>query len=206
MLDFLQSHILLLPQTYSDLLPKQQVTYKEMTTTTHFLEDLEVTDWTTLDYAASSHPAFADLTFKGSLFQQIVNTRHLPLLFSYRSSFHTVPKAPLVPKLDYSCSSTFYEQVESELLALTDNQLIRSPNNGSCLVAYTDGSCPNNRTLGPDNPAGWGFTTYQSSSPFSDHLDVTDQWAISHGMVKTTPSDTNVIIPLDGSKNTDRAL
>ena len=99
MLDFPQSHILLLPQTYSDLPPQQQVTYNEMTTTTHFLEDFEVTDWTTLDYAASFHPVFADLTFKGSLFQQIVNTRHLPLLFSYRSSFQTIPKAPVVPKL-----------------------------------------------------------------------------------------------------------
>ena len=78
-LDFLQSHILL-PQTYSKLNPNKQMSYKEMTTTTHFLDDFEVTDWTTLDYAVSSHPA-TDLTFKGSIFQQIIkNTRHLPLL------------------------------------------------------------------------------------------------------------------------------
>ena len=101
MLDFLQSHILLLPQTCSRFPPSKQVTYKEMTTTTHFLDDFTVTDWTTLDYAASSHQVYADLSFKGSFFQQIINTRHLPLLFTYRSSFNSAPKTPFTPKLDY---------------------------------------------------------------------------------------------------------
>ena len=52
-----------------------------MTTTTHTLDDFAVTDWTTLDYALSTHPIYADLTFKGSIFQQILNTRRLPPLF-----------------------------------------------------------------------------------------------------------------------------
>ena len=87
LLDFLQSHILLLPQTYAFLPPSRLVPYKEMTITTHTLEDFEVTDRTTLDYALSTHPVLADITFKRSIFQQIINTRHFPLLFDYRSAF-----------------------------------------------------------------------------------------------------------------------
>ena len=79
LLDFLQSRILILPQTFSKLPSDKLVTYKEKTTTTHLLEDFEVTDWTTLDNAVSTHPVYADLTFIGSVFQQIISTRHLPL-------------------------------------------------------------------------------------------------------------------------------
>ena len=68
------------------------------------------------------------------------------------------------------------------------------------LVAYTDGSCPNNRTVGPDNPAGWGFTLYTSESLFLSHVD--HNWLCSFGMVKTTPLDDQALVPLDGSNNT----
>ena len=43
---------------------------------------------------------------------------------------------------------------------------------------------------------------YTSISPFSEHLNVTNDWVISHGMVKTTPLDANAAAPLDGSSNT----
>ena len=69
-------------------------------------------------------------------------------------------------------------------------------------VTYADGSRPNNRTVGPDNPADWGFAAYVSNSPFDKHLEVTNDWHISHGMVKTAPLDENVLAPLDGSNNT----
>ena len=88
------------------------------------------------------------------------------------------------------------------MLQLTHNQLLTSPTSGTYLVAYTDGSCPNNRTVGPDSPAGWGFATYVSTSPFSDHLEVANDWTLSYGMVKTMPLDASVLVPLDGSKNT----
>ena len=96
----MQSHLLLLPQTFTDLPDARKVSYKEMTSSTDCLEDVDVMDWTTLDNASIAHPIFPDISFKGSIFQQLINSRHLPLLFTYRSSF--VPKSSfkLDPKLN----------------------------------------------------------------------------------------------------------
>ena len=107
LLDFLQAHLLILSQTFSSLPSDKLVTYKEMTTTTHLLENFEVTDWTALDYAACTHPAHVDLTFKGSIFQQLINTWHLPLYFTYRTSFSPLTKTSTAPKLDYSLFLNF---------------------------------------------------------------------------------------------------
>ena len=115
LLDFMQSHLLLLPQTFVDVPNARKVSYKEMTSTTDVLEDFEVTDWTTLDYCATSHPIFPDISFKGSIFQQLVNTRHLPLLFTYRSTCSARLPIQTEPKLDYSRTSQFYEALEADL-------------------------------------------------------------------------------------------
>ena len=202
LLDFTQSHLLLLPQTYTDLPDARKVSYKEMTSSTDCLDDFDVSDWTTLDYNAVSHPIFPDITFKGSLFQQLINSRHLPLLFTYRSSF--APKLPLrmEPKLDYSRTAQFYDAVEHDLLQSTGNSVCSTATTSQVLVAYTDGSCPNNRTVGPDNPAGWGFALYFSDHPFSHHISVTNDWHYSFGKVKTSPLVEHALVPLDGSNNT----
>ena len=199
---FMQSHLLLLPQTFADLPSENLVSYKEMTSTTDHLDDFSVTDWTTLDYASITHPIFCDFQFKGSHFQQLVNTRHLPLVFSFSSSFVSSPPAHIDPKLDFSRTSDFYRSVESSLLASTNNSTCSLPHTSSTLIAYTDGSCPNNRTVGPDNPAGWGFSLYISSSSFTTHQPVDDNWLCSHGQVKNSPLDAQVLTPVDGSNNT----
>ena len=160
-----------------------------MITTTRLLDDFAVTDWTALDYAMSTHPVYVDLAFKGCIFRQVINTRHLSLLFTNPTSFTPPSQTLSVPKLDYSCTSEFYNLLESELLHLTHNQLLTAPTNSTSFVAYTDGSCP-------------GFAAYTSTSPFDEHLEVTSDWIISYGMVKTAPLDVNVIAPLDGSKST----
>ena len=45
------------------------------------------------------------------------------------------------------------------------------------LTAYTDGSCPNNRTVSYSNPAGWGFCLT------SNH----QQWTDGYGLLCTNP-------------------
>ena len=100
LMEFMQSHLLLLPQIFTDLHPSNLVSYKEMTSTTDFLDDFSVSDWTTLDFASITHPIYCDLQFKGSHFQQLINTRHLPLLFSYSSSFIFKTPTPSIRKLD----------------------------------------------------------------------------------------------------------
>ena len=202
LMEFLQSHLLIIPQTFSDLPPSRLVSYKEMTSATDFLEDFTVSDWTTLDYASVSHPVFCDFTFKGSQFQQLINSRHLPLFFSYSSSFNPTQSSKSDPKLDFSQTSDFYSAVETSLLSSVGNSTCSLPATDSTLVAYTDGSCPNNRTVGPDNPAGWGFAFYVSSTPFSGHVQVDSHWVCSHGQVKNSPLDANVLMPVDGSNTT----
>ena len=192
LMEFMQSHLLLLPQTYSDLPSSKLVSYKEMTSTTDFLDDLSVSDWTTLDFASVTHPVLCDFQFKGSHFQQLINTRHLPLIFSHASSF--VPQAPTRsdPKFDFSRSADFYEAVESSLLASANNSTCSLARTTTHLIAYTDGSCPNNRTVGPDNPAGWGFALHLSTSYTGTHS----------GQVKNFSLDENILNPVDGSNNT----
>ena len=82
-MEFMQSHLLLLPQTFSNLPSCKLVSEKEMTSTTDLLDDFSVSDWTTFDFASVTHPIFCDFQFKASIFQQLINSRHLPLLFSY---------------------------------------------------------------------------------------------------------------------------
>ena len=72
----------------------------------------------------------------------------------------------------------------------------------SSLVAYTDGSCPNNRTVGPNNPAGRGFALFVSTSYSGTHPPISDSWICSRGQVKNFPLDENVINPVDVSNNT----
>ena len=155
-----------------------------------------------LDYREIATHTTVSFQFKGSHFQQLINTRHLPLIFSYSSSFLPQPPAHSEPKLDFSQSSAFYEAVETSLLASTNNSVCSLPHTSSFLVSYTDGSCPNNRTVGPDNPAGWGFALYFSDSYPDSHSSFNDSWIYSYGQVKNSPLDSNIVNPVDGSNNT----
>ena len=173
-----------------------------MTSSTDFLDDFSVSDWTTLNFASVTHPIFCDLQFKGCHFQQLINTRHLPLIFSYSNSFVPQPPARSEPKPDFSQSSAFYAAVETSLLASTNNSVCSLPQTSSFLVSYTDSSCPNNRTVGPDNLAGWGFALYFSDSYPDSHSSVNDSWICSYGQIQNSPLDANIVNPVDGSNNT----
>ena len=67
------------------------------------------------------------------------------------------------------------------------------------IIAYTDGSCPNNRTVSFDNPAGWGFALTSGSS-LPTHPPVDSTWLQSWGKVRSTP--TQYLPELPGSNNT----
>ena len=97
----------------------------------------------------------------------------------------------------------FYSSVETSLLASTGNSACSLPHTSSFLIAYTDGSCPNNRTVGPENTAGRGFATYTRDSAFSSHVPVDHNWfGPKFGQVKNSPVDDNALVPVDGSNNT----
>ena len=93
LIDLLEGHGLELPQAFQDLPLKRRVSYKEMNCQDHLLETANITDWTTLDYAILPPSLRQSITFRGNIFQQLVNSRHLPLLFSLQTRFQ-----PALPK------------------------------------------------------------------------------------------------------------
>ena len=199
LIDLLESHGLEAPQTFCSLPFKQRVSYKEMTCQDPLIEHTDVADWTTLDYALAP-PHFRDVfTFEGSKFQQLVNSRHLPLLFSLKTRFIPSPPKADISKRDYTQLSSFYTDLETSLLDKTENKFAFTHPPSTTIIAYTDGSCPNNRTVSFDNPAGWGFAVTSGSS-LSTHPPVDSTWLQSWGKVRSTP--TQYLPELPGSNNT----
>ena len=84
--------------------------------------------------------------FSGSLFQQMIHTRHLPSFGILSCQYPERSPHVTAPKLDYSNTKSFYSAVEADLLALTDNQMPDPPSPDSpssfFVVAYTDGFMP----------------------------------------------------------------
>ena len=99
---------------------------------------------------------------------------------------------------------SFYSALEADLLSLTNNQMPDPPSpecpSSFFVVAYTDGSCPNNKIVSPDNPAGWGFAAMSSDTPAEPTQDTC--WEVSYGPVKTTPTDITILPEVWGSNNT----
>ena len=61
--------------------------------------------------------------------------------------------------------------------------------------AYTDGGCPNNRTVSASNPAGWGFC-------FRMQSDISLDWMRAFGPVLTNPDNPQYGGAEVGSNNT----
>ena len=121
LIDLLEGHGLELPQTFQDLPLKRRVSYKEMSCQDHLLETANITDWTTLDYAILPPSLRQFITFEGNIFQQLVNSRHLPLLFSLQTQFQPAPPKQSHHKKDYTDLASFYTTIETALLDKTDN-------------------------------------------------------------------------------------
>ena len=82
---------------------------------------------------------------------------------------------------------------------MTNNEFPPANPAGPRVLAYTDGSCPNNQIVSFDNPAGWGFALTLSDS-ITQHPPTDATWHPAWGPVKTNPTD--IVHPLPGSNNT----
>ena len=76
--DFLNTYSLIHTPSHTQLPPRQLVTYKEMTRTDHSLNDPSTDNWAALDHVLITTALSEAFKFSGSLFQQMINTRHLP--------------------------------------------------------------------------------------------------------------------------------
>ena len=81
----------------------------------------------------------------------------------------------------------------------TDNALDFASSSTRTLIAYTDGSCPNNRAVSYHNPAGWGFVVTHDY-PEDEHPPSSAEWTGSWGPVKSDPQSIEGLSV--GSNNT----
>ena len=79
---------------------------------------------------------------------------------------------------------------------VTLSRLLHPPDDN---IANTDGSCPDNRTVSFDNPAGWGFALTSGTS-LPEHPAVDNTWLLSWGKVRSDP--TPYLPELPGSNYT----
>ena len=161
--DFLQSHNFTLPQTFTQLPCRQSVSYKETTCSDHLLAGDNPRDWTTLDYLMCPPSLREVLSFRGSIFQQAINSRHLPLSFNLRTRYLPVSKTSLPPKKDYRSMSDFYGLVEHSLLASTDNSFLLPPFLTIMSLLIPTAPAPITElsvlTIQPDGALHWYMTT-----------------------------------------------
>ena len=141
----------------------------------------------------------SELSIKSSIFQQAVNTRHLPLVVQLCARIPNKVSLKSEPKLDFSNIAEYYAQVEADLLHRVRNSF-DLPYSDSYCEAFTD-SCPNNRVVGPDNPAGWGFALTTDTSPIFNPGPYRE-WFRSRGPVKSQPTDDSILPDVYGSNNT----
>ena len=78
-----------------------------MTCADHSLLTEDVHQWTTLDYLIVPQALRQTITFTGSIFQQLINTRHLPLVFTSQTQHLQKPPAARWNRYDYTQLSTF---------------------------------------------------------------------------------------------------
>ena len=188
LLEFLQSFDMKLPQTFMSSSPARKVTYKETSCTDHLLRHPEVMNWTTLDYVISNLSPSFEITDLGSHFQQAVNTRHLPLLCSLSISLPiSSPKPKPPPALDLTQTAMYSQKLESSFLQLCNHPLGPQSTAQGHVLAYTDGSCVNNRVISQANPAGWGFVVSNVYRDCPVHPTPTSHWISSHGRVCANP-------------------
>ena len=87
--------------------PAQLVAYKEMTCADHSLENPSTDNWAALDHVLVTTALSAVFRFSGSIFQQMINTRHLPS-YGVLSCQYPERSSPVAePKLDYSHTKLF---------------------------------------------------------------------------------------------------
>ena len=112
LLDFLQANNFILPETFADLPFKKKVTYKEVQCSDPLISQESVQDWTALDHVAVPPKIQEVLTVSGSIFQQLVNSRHLPLSIHLRTKFLPIRQDQAPPKRDFRLLASFYDKVE----------------------------------------------------------------------------------------------
>ena len=205
--DFLTENHCCLPHTFQRDRTHPLVTYKELgappdaspytPTRGHFH---------VLDYAIVPILRLKSVHSVHTLPGLVLNSQHYPLLmlFQVRDSRPPKPGPPrgatkyLSP--DRDTKLRLHQAQLSSLRQLAPDAQYSSPSFIPCSVnrieAYTDGSCPNNRAVSRDNPAGWGWClrTIENNTP--------GNWVHAAGFVSTDPDSSIYGGAEVGSNNT----
>ena len=95
--------------------------------------------------------------------------------------------------------ASFFNSVEKSLLSSTENSFSPSSSSSHNIIAYTDGSCPNNHAVSYDNPAGWGFALVYDH-PINSRPPASAPWQCSFGPLRSNPQSVEGLSV--GSTNT----
>ena len=134
----------------------------------------------------------SEIFIKGSVFQQAVNTRHLPMVMQICARVPNKISLQSEPKLDFSHAAEYYAHVGQSSFTYIGGNSFELPYSDNYCEALMGGSCRNNRVVGPDNPAGWGFAlTTDTTSILNPGPSRT--WLTSRGPVKSQPTDDSIL-------------
>ena len=92
-----------------------------MTCSDHLCHTEDVHEWTTFDYILLPPSLIDSFSFTGSIFQQLINSRHLPLSFHLRANYLSPQSSVAVPKKKNGEMSQFFESIEHDFLAKSGN-------------------------------------------------------------------------------------
>ena len=71
------------------------------------LDNPTVENWAALDHILLATPLSESFTYGGSVFQQMVNSRHVPIYGVLSCRYPERPPVDKTDKLDYSCTQSF---------------------------------------------------------------------------------------------------
>ena len=164
MLDFLVQHDLSIVSSMRPRPPSKLVTYREIADLTDDPVNPTIDNFAVLDHVITPHKyrtCFGSIRSVPSVRLPWFHRHYLLLAKFVCSGFITKPSRSSPPH--YLPPTTQQQQAFQEHVGAYFQQLsgipigtpVATPTPGS-LNIYTDGSCPDQLNVGPDNPAGWG--------------------------------------------------
>jgi len=175
LLPFLQTHNMCLPDTFRPTKFSNRITYLEIGSVNADSRSPSNTDWSILDYIIIPILSKSlNITLRND-HKIVFSSRHLPLLTTLKMNRC---RRIVQPKPCVKFSKPNIEEALAFHSALHPTSWLPSTDT---IEVYTDGSCPNNLEIGPNNPAGWGFAFRYMSNP--------EQWFDSYAPVSTFTDD-----------------
>ena len=194
--DFLHTNLMFLPASFMSQRKNAQITYLEINSS-----ELASTNYPNeKDFAQLDHillPLYCtNMGFRCSNLTEVAfPSRHFPVIGTFNARSVPIIQRKHATDRFFAPSNlqkvAFQNDINCKLRVIESSTT--TPPLSFDFELYTDGSCPDNVHVGPDNPAGWGFCFRQTGQT---------SWVESYGLVSTNPASINYLGADVGSNNT----